>query len=487
MKGHIKKDRSDRGITLVALVITVVVMLILAGVTISAFVMNGGILDRFKTAVNVYNAGKESEKEQIDELQKELSKYFIDKWDGITVAENFESGNGTKEDPYLIKTAPQLIYFREQVNSGNSFDGEYIKLGVNIELNPNNYKMDSNNNIVFNENAVQWIPISLDYSKTFKGNFDGNNYTISGIYIDDTSKNNQALFGTNNGVIENLNIENSRVKGYNLSALVVGDNNGIISNIVTRNSNVIGYNYIAGICAKNQNTISECINYATISFYKPENETEDLWGWRAGGICGHQGGAESNISKCINYGYIEGTHNTGGILGASGNGNVSLCVNYGTVKAYLSGRDGQSGGGIIGYATGAGGSLLIDNSYNVGEIKKETDIVLIGGVVGLTGGYDNSNITFRNCYSIGKVENNGNSGAFLGNYISNAENCVVNFENCYWTSSSGVEYSTLDESFREQIIMIDNYEELAEKLGAEFMYDKEKGYPVLKWQLDSKK
>ena len=296
-----KKIKKQKGITLVALIITVVVMLILAGVAISAFTTDGGIFDKFKVAINVYNEGKENEKEQIDELQKELSRYFFDKWDGVTVADSFESGNGTIEDPYLIKTAPQLIYFREQVNSGVTFKDNYILLGANIELNPDKWVID-NNNVVFNENAIQWNPIGGE-DKSFEGNFNGDNYIISGIYIDNVTENNRALFGKNNGVIENLIVENSRVKGYINSSLVVGENYGNISNIITRDSTVIGYDFTGGICGRNRGNIEGCTNYANISFYKPENPEAKIWGWRTGGICGAQLESENSIltiKKCIN-------------------------------------------------------------------------------------------------------------------------------------------------------------------------------------------
>ena len=482
-----KKIKKQKGITLVALIITVVVMLILAGVAISAFITDGGIFDKFKVAVNVYNEGKENEKEQIDELQKELSRYFFDKWDGVTVADRFESGNGTIEDPYLIKTAPQLIYFREQVNSGVTFKDNYILLGANIELNPDKWVID-NNNVVFNKNAIQWNPIGGE-DKSFEGNFNGDNYIISGIYIDNVTENNRALFGKNNGVIENLIVENSNVKGYINSSLVVGENYGKISNIITRDSTVIGYDATGGICGRNKGNIGCCTNYANISFYIPENTEENLWGWRAGGICGAQqvsGNVELNIKKCINYGYIEGTHNVGGIVGSANMGNISLCVNYGTVKTYLSGYAGQVGGGIIGYPTASRGILVIENSYNIGEIIKEKSSICIGGISGTTGGYANSNTIFRNRYSIGKVQSGGESGAFIGCYNTSAENCMVTFDNCYWTPDCGVEYSSYEESFRDQIIMISgDYKELADNLGEEFVYDERKGYPVLKWQLEN--
>jgi len=47
--------KAEKGITLVALVITIIVLIILAGVSISA-AFNGGIIDNAKNAKTEYNA-----------------------------------------------------------------------------------------------------------------------------------------------------------------------------------------------------------------------------------------------------------------------------------------------------------------------------------------------------------------------------------------------------------------------------------------------
>ena len=79
MKGHIKKDRSDRGITLVALVITVVVMLILAGVAISAVIDGEGLFSKIREATKIYENAGERENEQIESLMNDINSYLVNK------------------------------------------------------------------------------------------------------------------------------------------------------------------------------------------------------------------------------------------------------------------------------------------------------------------------------------------------------------------------------------------------------------------------
>ena len=93
-------------------------------------------------------------------------------WDG-TVATDFNGGTGTEADPYIIATAEQLAFFREEVDGGRNFEGKYVKLGANINLG-----------------GQLFDPIGFGYDydgfmtggMTFNGTFDGDGHTIYGLY-----------------------------------------------------------------------------------------------------------------------------------------------------------------------------------------------------------------------------------------------------------------------------------------------------------------
>ena len=55
----------ERGITLIALVITIVLLLILAGVTLN-LVFNGGLIEKSQTAVDTYSKEQAKEKLLLD-------------------------------------------------------------------------------------------------------------------------------------------------------------------------------------------------------------------------------------------------------------------------------------------------------------------------------------------------------------------------------------------------------------------------------------
>ena len=67
--------KSSKGITLVALVITIIVLLILAGVTLS-IVMNGNIIGRAQNAVNTYDDQSKNESQKLNWLSDEFQKYI---------------------------------------------------------------------------------------------------------------------------------------------------------------------------------------------------------------------------------------------------------------------------------------------------------------------------------------------------------------------------------------------------------------------------
>ena len=100
-------------------------------------------------------------------------------------ATSFDGGKGTKEDPYQIATAGQLAKLSKDVSSGEKYYGIYFKLTDDIDLSDH-----------------RWVPIGIykwDKNGTtddtwFEGFIDGNNKTISGLYVDETTDKNAAGF-----------------------------------------------------------------------------------------------------------------------------------------------------------------------------------------------------------------------------------------------------------------------------------------------------
>ena len=68
----------EKGITLVALILTVVIMIILAAVTLNITLGDGGLIDQAKTAAEATVNSAQSEQEQLDSLEQELANLLAE-------------------------------------------------------------------------------------------------------------------------------------------------------------------------------------------------------------------------------------------------------------------------------------------------------------------------------------------------------------------------------------------------------------------------
>ena len=66
-----KTSRREKGITHIALIVTIIVLLILAGITIYLAVNNQGIFNKAKTETKAYKNASENEQTGLDEADKE--------------------------------------------------------------------------------------------------------------------------------------------------------------------------------------------------------------------------------------------------------------------------------------------------------------------------------------------------------------------------------------------------------------------------------
>ena len=73
---HTNSLRKERGITLIALVITIIVLLILAGVTIAALSGDNGILQRAAEAKEKTEKAKLEEEKQLENIDDYINQYL---------------------------------------------------------------------------------------------------------------------------------------------------------------------------------------------------------------------------------------------------------------------------------------------------------------------------------------------------------------------------------------------------------------------------
>jgi hypothetical protein len=302
---------------------------------------------------------------------------------------------------YQIATASNLAWFRDYVNASTANAGANACLTADIDLST-----------VCSSSLGNWTPIaasSASYSSStlYTGTFDGKGKTISGLYINASSSDHQALFDYNGGIIENLTVD-ATVIGKSYCAAIAAYNKKSISYCTSKGS-ITASSVYGGISGTNQEggcKIEHCVNYATIA--RNENNTDD--GSGVGGIVGANHGA---VAYCANKGKVCNGNCVGGIAGVFlaqvNKGNiVSNCSNVSSVTGY-----GKVGGIIGSYASCD--SLI--NCYNAGDVTS-TATSNAGAIVGeevLLGNYN----YLLNCYYLNSITLKKNNVATIPTGVGN--------------------------------------------------------------------
>ena len=424
--------RKERGITLIALVITIIVLLILAGVSISMLTGNNGILTQAQNAKEVTEKASEEEKIQLavlgtetkdngygdildetsfkNELRNQFGKQELDvkaNGDGsfiITVKDskrkyyiNDDKTVVNSDNIIEIGTKTELENFRNDVNNGNSYEGKVVLLTNSIDLEGEDWEPIGSYPM---ENST---PADKN-NKPFKGIFDGCGYEVDNFNIDTTDKV-QGLFG----LVDSAKIANVGV-GENVK----------INNVSTGAGGVIGYIY-------NGTKVYNCYNKASI---KGEQNI--------GGVVGIS--LENNkVLNCYNLGKVEGDYNVGGVAGLLGSvSKMSNCYNNGNIRGNIYGI-----GGIVGQVQD---SAIVETSYNKGSVYGKSKNT--GGIVGKL----LNNSIVENCYNIGGVTGEEDYIGGIAGHIqaSNVKNCyntgIIEGDNATEINSVVGRINTLNDS-----------------------------------------
>ena len=224
----------------------------------------------------------------------------------------FSGGDGSPTDPYIITTAQQLRALAIVVNEGDTdyYDKAY-KLGNEIDL--------SDYGATFND-GKGWMPIGYGIGKHFLGNFNGNGYKISNLYINNNNNitgNFMGLFGyLLNASIENLGVENVDIIGNNNIGGIAGKfyESNIYNSYAT--GVVRGNDYVGGIVGGEEEdcTISNC--YSTVNVSGNDY---------VGGIIGITN-YNCITSNCYSTGIVNGNDYVGGIAGFVLESEISNCA-----------------------------------------------------------------------------------------------------------------------------------------------------------------
>ena len=404
-------------------------------------------------------------------------------WAGVAAAENtpvyiepaeaFAGGSGTADDPFRIETAQQLALLAKVINQNYDWEhlderdlykNGYYALTADIALN------DTSNfaNWETEAPAYVWEPIGIRSESNsssyydFRGAFDGQGHTISGLYclselLYDREDTAGGLFGqVMDAQIRNVNITDSMLKAADKqeAGLLVGSGTGsVIENChvsgrvmldhVHSGGGVVGYmfgdglkdcsfsgsitaentsDYVGGVCGSLSCTGEGLVNYASIEV-------------RNSPILAACGGVVGSVSECAlrnsrNVGSVTvlgEADDVGGVCGVCSSGfslekdengktvsvaadaEISGCVNSGDVTA----KEATSVGGVIGDAFNCflpTGQITIQGCANEGNVAGLENAGGIAGRIFL----EYASYRMQQCVNRGSVTGTGRAGGIAG-------------------------------------------------------------------------
>ena len=372
----------------------------------------------------------------------------------------YSGGSGTSGDPYQIATTDDLI---ELSNTSGDWDKHFIQtadIAFNADSTEVDWDGDNDGGSWDTEDQKGFTPIGYDWDNKFTGSYDGDEKTISNLYINRPSTDNVGFIGyTYQANIIDLELVDVNIEGNGSVGGLIGYQNSGEVNSVSVSGSVAGNDKnvggLIGFCTNtnatidnvsSSTTVSSGTNYVggligsissgSLSNSSSSATVKPAWSKYVGGLVGHNDG---DIENCITNSIITGTGDNsevGGLVGLNNmNGSISECSSSSEVNGYtnvggLVGENDEgdisssfSTGNVSGESYSVGGLVGYDNSgtisYSYSKCEVETDGNSVGGLVGASG----LSSDISNCYSTGSVSGNFRVGGLVGknsNTISNS-------------------------------------------------------------------
>ena len=314
--------------------------------------------------------------------------------------------SGSPGNPYKIYDWEDLYNVRNDLDA-------YFILMANLDENTNGYDTYASDSA---NGGAGWEPIGGD--NMFTGNFNGNNKTISDLYIDRDDEIDIGLFGyIGDCSIYNLGVLDVDITGdtYVGGLVAEGSGNVTITNCYTTGIIVSIGGYTGGLSGWFSGTITNCYSTCTV------NGSSSYFGGLVGLVY------DSTVTNCYATGDVTGDYwYNGGLLGYNQNSTTSYCYSTGDVIGEI------GTGGFCG-----GTNSTISNCYSLGNVTRLAGVETnFGGFCGY-----NSGGTLNKCYSIGSIEwqsaPHPTDKGFLGLDNGTDTNCFWDTETSLQSTSSG--------------------------------------------------
>ncbi|MBN2747060.1 MAG: hypothetical protein JXR34_10070, partial [Bacteroidales bacterium] len=337
----------------------------------------------------------------------------------------FSGGDGTETNPYQISKLDDLRYLSE--HSDYWAAGKYFIQTADI---------DASATSTWNGGAG-FSPIG-NFTTPFSGNYNGQNHTISGLYINNTSLQYVGLFG----YIKSITTVNSI------------SNLGLLNVDITTTSTYVDAGSLAGYAKGISDTekmlITNCYATGSVSGYATNAGVANSY---VGGLLGFSERIAVSYchSTCTVYGSAINTKSSstgrpesyvGGLIGYSHTNILDNCYSTGAVEGYAYKYFARTTSDCIAHVGGLIGLSVVEeisNCYSTANVKANAKYCRAGGLIGQS--QVDKNII--HCYSVGAVSyilptspaGTGYKGGLIG-YIYTASGYTTTISDCIWNTDT---------------------------------------------------
>ena len=295
------------------------------------------------------------------------------------------NGDGTKDSVYEISNAGQLHWFSDFVNLGNPTANAVLTNDIT-----DNAPVLTSYGILNSDTSKFkiWTPIG-NSSTQYKGIFDGQCHTISGLYTDSDTASYVGLFGyiSSNATVKKVGIDDSYFGGSSYVGGIAGQNDGVIETCYTYCIVADGVSYVGGIAGKTTNNIKNCYNMGVVD--------------SSNNYCGAITGYSNLQTYVFNCFYLEECAKDGSGTSQNGIGNATKGSTTADSTSYSDGKTLEE------FASGEV-AYLLQNAISEQIWGQKTNIEGAAPVFDTTGKYN-----------VIASANNGYSLIFIGDLVDN--------------------------------------------------------------------
>ena len=378
-----------------------------------------------------------------------------------------ETFNGTQANSYKGKDKIFSNVYENGSDTASNVKGymwvEDVKQlqAINTNLN-GNYALRNSIDATSTATAGNSFTSIGSDNNAFKGKFDGIDYNIFGLTIDNNNKSNTGLFGETNGAtIRNVTLVGGKITGGDDTGALVGHAmNSTITNVVN-SAEVNGNRNVGGLIgAATNSTVENAVNTGKVYSNGGSDNNNDIVS-NAGGLIGYMYNGKLD-GNSYNLGDVSGDgYNVGGLVGHAVNSTIGDGTNLVYNRLDVTGK--YNVGGIVGNMKGTtvqnaensgnvtatgyttetyyyyAGQKNNDNSISTVRKNETVNVANVGGIAGKADDTANKESVIKNVTNSGNVSSSkqanndfydaGNVGGIVGSAVDTDISNATNKEN----------------------------------------------------------